>query len=67
MRVPWKAQWLGAGDWEYGVIPGRGLLLTVMKTDSREVREETVIGNACGGKLGSHGSKAMLLSHAFGL
>ena len=41
--------------------------MTVKKTDSREVREEIVIGNACGGKLGSHGSKAILLSHAFGL
>ena len=28
-----------------------------------DVREETVVGNACGGKLGSHGSKAILLSH----
>ena len=31
--------------------------------DQKEVREETVVGNACGGKLGSHGSKAILLSH----
>ena len=28
------------------------------------VRQEIVVGNACGGKLGSHGSKAILLSHA---
>ena len=28
-----------------------------------DVKEETVMGNACGGKLGSHGSKAILLSH----
>ena len=28
-----------------------------------DVREEIVLGNACGGKPGSHGSKAMLLSH----
>ena len=33
------------------------------ETDLREVREEIVIGNACGGKQGSHGSKAILLSH----
>ena len=32
-----------------------------------DVREETVVGNACGGKLGSHGSKAILLSHAVGM
>ena len=28
-----------------------------------DVREETVVGNACGGKQGSHGSKTKLLSH----
>ena len=27
-----------------------------------DVREETVVGKACGGKPGSHGSKAILLS-----
>ena len=27
------------------------------------VREEIVVGNACGGKLRSHGSKVILLSH----
>ena len=32
--------------------------------DQADVREETVVGNACGGKLGSHGSKVILLSHA---
>ena len=34
--------------------------------DQRDVREETVMGNACGGKLSSHGSKALLLSHTEG-
>ena len=29
-----------------------------------DMREETVVGNACGGKPGSCGSKAILLSHA---
>ena len=28
-----------------------------------DVREEIVGRNACGGKLGSHGSKVILLSH----
>ena len=27
------------------------------------LREEIVVGNACGGKLGSQGKKAILLSH----
>ena len=31
--------------------------------DGEDVREEIVVGNACGGKPGSHGSKAILLSN----
>ena len=31
--------------------------------DQGEVREEIVMGIACGGKLGSHGGKVILLSH----
>ena len=31
-----------------------------------DVREEIVLGNAFGGKLGSHGSKVILLSHVGG-
>ena len=33
--------------------------------DRGDVREETVVGNACGGNPGSHGSKAILLSHMY--
>ena len=33
------------------------------ETDEWDVREETVVGNACGGRPGSHGSKETLLSH----
>ena len=36
------------------------------ETDQGDVKEKIVVGNACGGKLGSHGSKAILLSHALG-
>ena len=32
--------------------------------DQGEVKEEIVVGNDCGGKLGSHGSKVILLGHA---
>ena len=32
--------------------------------DRGNVREEIVVGSACGRKPGSHGSKAILLSHA---
>ena len=34
------------------------------ETDQGDVREGIVVGNACGGKPGSRGSKAKLLSHA---
>ena len=34
------------------------------ETNQGDVREEIMVGYACGGKLGSHGSKAILLSHA---
>ena len=33
------------------------------ETDGGELREETEVGNACGGKLGSYGSKVILLNH----
>ena len=35
------------------------------ETDTGDVREEIVVRNACGGKPGSHGNKAILLSHAW--
>ena len=34
------------------------------ETEQGAVREEIVVGSACGGKPGSHGSKVILLSHA---
>ena len=37
------------------------------EADRGDVREEIMVENACGGNLGSHGSKAILLSHAYGL
>ena len=33
-------------------------------TDREDVREEIVVGYACGGKPSSYGSKEILLSHA---
>ena len=36
------------------------------ETEQGDVREETVVGNDCGGKPGSHGSKAILLLHVEG-
>ena len=37
------------------------------KTDQGGVREEIVVGKACGGKPGSHGIKVILLSHVKGV
>ena len=34
------------------------------ETDRGDVRREIMVGNACGGKPGSHESKEILLSHA---
>ena len=37
------------------------------ETDPRDVREETVVGNSCGEKPGSHGSKVIQLSPVQGV
>ena len=37
------------------------------ETDRGDVKEEIVVGNAVGEKSGSHGSKAILLSHVKGM
>ena len=63
MRVYWKAQELGAGVWGVWCSPRVRGGLDCREMDQGEVREETVMGNACGRKPGSHGSKAILLSH----
>ena len=51
-RVPWKAQWLGAGVWGVWSNPRARAAVDCAETDQGEVREETVVGNACGGKPG---------------
>ena len=61
--VPWKVQWLGAGVWGLWSNPRARAAVDCGETDPGDVREEILLGNACGGKLGSHGSKAILLSH----
>ena len=33
------------------------------ETDQGDVKEDIMLENACGAELGSHGSKAILLSH----
>ena len=64
MWVPWKAQQLGAGVWGVWSDPRLRAAVDCGETDQGEVREEIMVGNACGGKPGSHGHKEILLSHA---
>jgi len=41
-----------------------GAAVDLGETDRGDVREEIVVGNACGGKPGNHGGKEILLSQA---
>ena len=60
-RVPWKAQWLGVGVWEVWSNPRARAAVDCGEMYRGEVRKEVVVGNAYGGKPGSHGSKVILL------
>ena len=47
----------GTGSWSLGIVEqSQGKGCCWLQTDQRDVREEIVMGNACGGKLDSHGS-----------
>ena len=54
-----------AGSWSLGFVEQSRARAAVDygETDQGDVREEIVVGNACGGKPGSHGSKVTLSSH----
>ena len=59
-----------AGSWSLGIVEQSCSLwsraraaVDCSKMDRGDVREAILEGNACGGKPGSHGSKAILLSH----
>ena len=62
--LSWKGQWLGAGVKGLWSNPRARAAVGCGETDRGVAREEIVVGNACGGKPVSHGSKAILLSHA---
>ena len=64
--VSWKPQQLGAGVQGLWSNPTVRAAVDCGETDPGDVREEIVVGNACGGKPGNHGSKGILLSHAWG-
>ena len=58
---------IAAGSWNLGIVEqsqGKGCCwLWRDRLKGGEEREETVVGNACGGKQSSHGSKVIWLSH----
>ena len=62
-QVPWRAQQLGAAVKLLWSNPRARAAVDCREMDRGDVREDIVVGNACGGKPGSHGSKAILLSH----
>ena len=62
-QFSWKAQQLGPGVWELWSDPRVKGAVNCGETDREEVKEENLMGNTCGGKPGSHGSKEILLSH----
>ena len=53
-----------AGSWSLGIVEQSRARAAVDcgEMNLGDVRGEAVVGNACGGKLGSHGSKAILPS-----
>ena len=63
-RAFWKAQQLGAEAWGLWSDPRVGADVDCGETDRGDMKEEIVVGNAGGGKPGSHRSKAILLSCA---
>ena len=63
MQVPWKAQRLTAGVDGLWSNPRARAAVDCGEMDQGEMRKEIVVGNTCGGKKGSHGSKVILLSH----
>ena len=64
-QVSWKGQWLGAGVQGLWSNPSVRAAVDSGETDRGDMREKIVVGNVCGGKPGSHGSKVILLSHAY--
>ena len=56
-QVPRKVQQLGAGVKRYWKNPRSRAVVDCREMYRGDVREEIVVGNACGGKLGSHGAR----------
>ena len=58
MQVPWRVQWLGAGVYGLWRNPRASAAVECRETDWGDVREETVVGNAGGGKPWKQGDTA---------
>ena len=56
-----------ARSWSLGIVEQTQFRVAIdcEEMDQGSVREEIVVGNACGVKPSSHGSKAILLSHGW--
>jgi len=54
-----------AGSWSVGIVEESRVRSAddCVETALGDRRQEIVVGNACGGKPGSHGGKIILLSH----
>ena len=54
-----------AGNWSVGIVEESRVRSAedCVETARGDRRQEIVVGNACGGKPGSHGGKIILLSH----
>ena len=66
--IHWAGTWVSwkGSSWELelGSNPRASAAVDCEERNRGDVREGIVVQNACGGKPGSHGSKAILLSHA---
>ena len=56
-QVPWSVQRLGTEVQGLWSNPKARAAVDCREMDLGDVREETVVGNACGGKLDNHGRR----------
>ena len=64
MKVPWNVWQIGSRIQGLESNPRERFAVYYGEMARGDMKEETAVGNDCGGKPGSHGGKAILLSHA---
>ena len=62
-----RRQCLGADLYGLWSNPMARAAVDCREAELGDMRQQVVVGNACGRKSSSHGSKAILLSHASGM